>query len=257
MYPAIVLSDALRISTWGVMVSVAALAVLWLGRRNAPARGLDAELVEWLWPWLILGGFLGAHVYYLAAVAGWPFRALPWAQVLNAFNGTAVQGGFLGGAGAAAACLRWKRRPFLPFCDALAPAGALAQALTRLGCFAAGCCFGRPTDTFLGVTYASPWADPAVPRGIPLHPAQLYEAVLDAALAAFLQNRLRAPSPPGRLFSLYLAGAGLIRFAVEFFRGDDAERLIGGLAHSQFTALAMVAAAAALYHMIRSRERMV
>lgn len=254
MYPWIDLPHSPAISSWGLMVSLAAVAVLWLGRLNAPARGLSPELVERLWPWLILGGFFGAHFYYLAAVSGWPLHKVPAAQVWNIFKGTAVQGGFLGGACAAAVCLRWKGVPLLPLCDALSPAGALAQALTRLGCFAAGCCWGRPTSLFLGVTYSSPFADPTAPRGVPLHPAQLYEAFLDAVLAALLQKQIKVRRPPGVLFSFYLMGAGLIRFVVQFFRDDDGGRLIAGLAHSQFTAIAMLAAAAVLYVRLRDKK---
>lgn len=257
MYPEIVLSHSLAISTWGLMVSLAAVSVLWLGRVDAPARGLSAEAIEGLWPWLILGGFAGAHLYHLVVVSGWPLRAVPYSEAANIFAGTAVQGGFFGGACAAAIYLRRKGLPFLSFCDALSPAGALAQAFTRLGCFAAGCCYGRPTSLFFGVVYSSPYADPSVPRGVPLHPAQLYEAVLDACLAALLQSRLKARSRPGVLFSGYLTGAGLIRFVVQFFRDDDSGRLIGGLAHSQFASIAMLAAAAALYHRISRKEEII
>lgn len=253
MYPAIILSPDLRISTWGLLVFLAGLSVLWLGRVNAPARGLSPEVVERLWPALLLGGFAGAHLYYLLAVAGWPLHRLPLGSVANIFAGTAVQGGILGGAAAAALYCRLRDLPLLSLCDALAPAGALAQAVTRVGCFAAGCCFGRRTDSFLGVVISSPYADPAAPRGVPLHPAQLYETVLDLCLAAVLQRRLRARREPGILFAQYVMGASAIRFAVEFFRDDDAASLISGLAHSQFTSIALFAAAA-LYAAGRARQ---
>jgi len=255
MFPRIALSSSLSVNSWGLFVFIAALAVLWFGRINAPARGLPPALIERLWPWLLLGGFAGAHLYYLVAVAGWPFHRAAFGELCNIFSGTAVQGGILGGACAAAVYLRRKGYPILPVCDVLSPGGALAQGVTRVGCFAAGCCYGRPTKFFLGVIYWNPLADPATPRGIPLHPAQLYEAVLDACLAAFLQRRLKAPAPPGTVFSLYLAGAAAIRFGVEFFRGDDAGRLTLGLAHSQFMAIAMLATAAALFDTIRRGKR--
>lgn len=253
MFPAIILSPDFRVSTWGLLVSLAGLSVLWLGRVNAPARGLPPEVVERLWPALLLGGFAGAHLYYLLAVAGWPLQRQPLGAVFNIFSGTAVQGGILGGAAAAALYCRLRELPLLSLCDALAPAGALAQAITRVGCFAAGCCFGRPTGSFLGATITSPYADPAAPRGVPLHPAQLYETVLDLCLAAALQRRLRDRREPGILFAQYIMGGSAIRFVVQFFRDDDAGNLISGLAHSQFTSIAMFAAAA-LYAAGRERQ---
>lgn len=248
MFPLLFLTPSLRISAWGVCVFLAALAVLGLGRVNAPARGLPAALVERLWPWLLLGGFAGAHLYYLVAVADWPLRRAAPGVVLNIFNGTAVQGGILGGACAAAAYLWWTGgSSFLSLCDVLAPGGAWAQALARVGCFAAGCCYGRPTSLFLGARFTSPYADPGTPRGVLLHPAQLYEAVLDACLAAFLQRQLRRRKESGAVFALYLTGASLIRFLVQFFRDDDRGRLTLGLAHSQFLAIVLAAAGVALY----------
>jgi len=248
MFPVIWMSHSLRLSTWGVMVFLAALAVLWLGRINAPARGMPPELIERSWPWLFLGGFLGAHFYYLIVVDGWPLRHLPLRNIVNIFSGTAVQGGIIGGVCAAAVYLRWEGYPFLPFCDALSPAGALAQAIARIGCFAAGCCYGRKTTFFLGVVFSSPFTDPPTPRGVPLHPAQLYEAFLDLGLAVFLQKRLKAPGRQGTLFALYLMGAGLIRFVVQFFRDDDRGHLTFGLAHSHFLSMVLFIAAAVLYH---------
>src|SRR5690348_10628746 len=100
MFPIIRLG-ALAIPTWGLLVSIAALSVLWVGRINSNARGLSPEFVEEAWPGLLLGGFIGAHLYYLAAVLGWPLREAPMRDIVDIFSGTAVQGGLLGGAAAA------------------------------------------------------------------------------------------------------------------------------------------------------------
>jgi phosphatidylglycerol:prolipoprotein diacylglycerol transferase len=202
----------------------------------------------------MVGGFIGAHLYYLFAVVRWPFHPVPSGALLDIFDGTAVQGGILGGICAAAVFLRRRGLSFLPVCDVLSPGGALAQGIARVGCFLAGCCYGRPTNLFLGVVYTSPLADPDVPRGVPLHPAQLYETFLDGCLALFLQSRLRADRRRGSVFGLYLMGAGAIRFAVQFFRDDDAGRLAFGLAHSQYMALALFAAAATFYLYLNRRK---
>src|SRR5258708_3793111 len=113
MFPVIALFPSHPLSSWGLLVSCAALSVLWLGRRNASARGLSAETVERLRPWLILGGFAGAHIYFLLAVRHWPFAPVSLAQLGDIFAGTAIQGGLWGGACAAAAYSRFKGLPLL------------------------------------------------------------------------------------------------------------------------------------------------
>jgi phosphatidylglycerol:prolipoprotein diacylglycerol transferase len=99
---------------------------------------------------------------------------------------------------------------------------------------------------WLGVVHTDPAS--LAPRGVPLHAAQLYEAALLVALAVGLFAGLRRRDvPPGRVFAAYVAGYGVLRFTVQFFRGDDADRLVLGLAHSQYAALAMVLVAALLW----------
>lgn len=145
-------------------------------------------------------------------------------------------------------------RAYLPIADYCAAAGALGHAVGRLGCFFNACCHGRPTDVSWAVTFTSPLADmdPAL-LGVALHPVQLYEAFGELALAGLL---IRAVLPAvrarrlrqGTAFFLYIGGYSLLRFAVEFFRGDDRGRLLPGLSPSQWVSAAaflVVAAAVA------------
>ena len=199
-----------------------------------------------LWPWAIFGGVAGAHLYYLAAGSDEPWTAYSSADLLDVFRGSAIQGGFLGGGLATLVYLRLAGAPVLAVLDVLAPAGACAQALTRVGCFLAGCCYGAPTRSFLGVVYDDPRS--LGPIGVRIHPAQLYESAALVVLAAGLSAMLRRSDvPAGGVFTAYLASYGVIRFLVQFFRGDDSDRLVLGLAHSQYAALAMVAIAAVIW----------
>ena len=93
----------------------------------------------------------------------------------------------------------------------------------------------------------APAMDAAAPRGVPLHPAQLYEAGLDLVLAVVLQRRLKTPAPAGSLVAFYLMGTSGIRFVVQFFRDDDRGHLLFGLAHSQFLSMALLTAGAVLW----------
>jgi phosphatidylglycerol:prolipoprotein diacylglycerol transferase len=156
--------------------------------------------------------------------------ALDFAAHGGARVGFAFYGGFAGGALTALACRRLA--PFAAFADAAAPPLALAHAVGRVGCWLAGCCFGRAT--------ALPIA--AVGR----HPVQLYEALGLVAIAAATW-RARRP------FARYVVAYALLRLATEPLRGDDRGALVArGLAPSSAcAALALVAAAVVRY---RSRE---
>jgi phosphatidylglycerol:prolipoprotein diacylglycerol transferase len=228
-----------HVHSWGLLNALACVVVLLGALAGARFRALSPLGMLRLWPWAILGGVLGAHLYWL--LAGGDATASS-SDAVDVFRGSAVQGGFVGGGLATLAYLRLTGTPVLAALDVLAPAGAAAQAVTRVGCFLAGCCWGRRAPSWLGVVYDDPAA--LAPRGVPLHAAQLYECALLALLAAALAARLsRRAGADGRVFAAYLAGYGVIRFVVQFFRGDDADRLVGGLAHSQYAALVMIGAA--------------
>lgn len=144
-------------------------------------------------------------------------------------------------------------RAYLPIADYCAAAGALGHAVGRLGCFFNGCCHGRPTDVPWAVAFSDPMADmdPAL-LGIPLHPVQLYEAFAELLLAAVIIRGVLPAVRTRRLrqgtgFFLYMGGYALLRFTVEFFRGDDRGRLLPGLSPSQWvSAAALLAVAAAV-----------
>lgn len=246
MLPELVIAGRFHLGLWMLSVTAAAAAVFLSGLLNARRAGADPESVWAAWPWGVLGGAFGARLYFLLAVGDAP-PLLAWSSWagLNWLRGTSIQGAVIGGALAVVWVMRRRRQPVLKLLDAFAPGAALAHGLTRLGCFASGCCWGRPTGLPWGVAFVHPLA--AAPRGVPLHPAQLYEAVLDAALAWHIQRRLAAGGlPPGGAFWRYAGGYSLIRFLVQFLRDDDAGHLFLGMAHSQYLSLLMLAAAFAM-----------
>lgn len=126
--------------------------------------------------------------------------------------------------------------------DAFAVALPLAQGIGRIGCFLEGCCYGAPTDL--------PWAVPMAGTG--RHPAQLYEAVLDLGLAAWLWTVRERPRPNGHLFRRTLVGYALIRFGLEFLRGDNGPSW-GSLTRVQWVCLAAAVGFGAL--IVRGERR--
>ena len=134
--------------------------------------------------------------------------------------------------------------------DVFAPAIALGHGIGRLGCFAAGCCWGVACDRPWAVTFTNPAANHlvGVPLGIPLHPTQLYEAFAEFAIFGLLYRRFAKPHPAGAIIALYLMLYSAARFTVEFFRYHEQGNLWGGpLDTSQWISLALFALGAAYF----------
>ncbi len=190
-------------------------------------------------------GLLGAKALFLAVTL--PTRDVrEWAAIAFAPGGLVFYGGLLGGAAAAVGYLRTFKLDILAFGDAAVPGLAVGHAFGRVGCFMAGCCYGRPTQLPWGVRFpSSPFFAGEV--GVPLHPVQLYEAGAELALAMAC-GFLALHGKRGSAMLSWLFGYSAIRLALELFlRGDDRGVAALGLAPSVWLSLAgLVAAAGAL-----------
>jgi phosphatidylglycerol:prolipoprotein diacylglycerol transferase len=247
MCPRLFTIGSFSLPTYGVLVAVGFLVALYVAARLARGAGLDVEKVNSLGIYLALAAILGAKVFLIAQnfdvyVAN-PGRlfSLSWLQ---------AGGVFYGGLLAALAVAFWYPRrvglPVLPTADVFAPAVAIGHSIGRLGCFAAGCCWGKPSDAPWAVAFTNPLAHEyvGVPLGIHLHPTQLYEAFGTFLIALFLLARFRKPHLPGTILGLYLVVYSSFRFGVEFLR-DHVERSFpfgGPLSATQWVALGLVAA---------------
>lgn len=210
MNPVLFQAGGVDVPAYGVFVLLGVL-VAWRIRRAEVLRLGHARLPGF--PWVSVGALLGAVAgAKLGMVLFTPAAALPGllaAALSLDFTGKTVVGGLAGGylgvelAKAAVGITRSTG-------DGFAVALPVAQGIGRIGCLMHGCCFGT--------TWDGPWA--VAVAGILRHPAPLYEAALDLALAAWLWSIRGRSGPAGHLFKRYLAGYGLIRFAVEFLRGD-------------------------------------
>ncbi len=253
MYPKLFSIGNFVQHTYGVLVAVAFLAGLWVAMRLARREGLDSDRVFNLAVYVALAAFVGAKL--LLVVTDWRYYSLNPGQLLSLQSlqaGGIFYGGFLAAVIFAAWYTRRARLPFLKVADALAPGVALGHAVGRLGCFASGCCWGKPTSLPWGVTFTDLYAHQTfgVPLGIPLHPTQLYEAAAEALIFVFLLWYWKKKSFDGQILGLYLILYGAARFALEFVR-DDPDRgfLFGGrLSTSQFIALLLVVASAGLWY---------
>ncbi|MGQ0643979.1 MAG: prolipoprotein diacylglyceryl transferase [Elusimicrobiota bacterium] len=245
MFPELLRLGPVTLHTYGALVALGFFLGYTLTVKLAGRRGVPAETVLGLAWVALLAGLAGARLLYVALNWGY-FKTAPL-EIFQLWAGGLVwYGGFLA-AGTAGAF--WARRRGVPvkiMADAAAPGVALGHAFGRLGCFAAGCCYGHPWDGWCAVTFRHPAA--LAPRGIPLHPSQLYEAGLNFALFAFLAAwSLRRPGDlgTGRLAAAYAIFYSVIRLAVEATRGDDRGPLLARMTPTEWLAFVILLAASA------------
>jgi phosphatidylglycerol:prolipoprotein diacylglycerol transferase len=238
----------LTLQTFGLMFALAFLAAGALIARRLREWGKPPDWSYELIFAALLGGLLGARVYYL--VQNYDLVKDDLLGNIASGSGLVWYGGALGGALGAFAWARW--RGFLGLCllDLCAAPLALGYAVGRIGCQLSG-------DGDYGIPWDGPWAmaypDGTVPTTQEVHPTPVYETI-SMALVAYLLWRLRNRFRPGVLFALYLVLSGLERFLVEFVRRND--EAFAGLTTPQLESLALMAIGAVWITVARGNRRL-
>lgn len=217
MFPILVDLGPLTVHTYGLFIALAFLAGMAWASHEARQRGASVAMVQDIVFWSILAAIIGSRMLYVMINPGY-FLRHPL-DIFMFWKGGLV---FLGGALLVALViwfyLRSKRQPIMFWADLLVPALPLGQAIGRLGCFAAGCCYGKECDLPWAVTFTN--AGSLAPKNMSLHPTQLYHSLGD--LTTFLILLFAKPfiKRPGQVLGLYLLVFPVFRIAVEFFRAD-------------------------------------
>jgi phosphatidylglycerol:prolipoprotein diacylglycerol transferase len=245
MFPRLFRIGNFSLPTYGLLVALAFLSALWLASRFAKQRGLNSEKIVNLGVYCALTGMLGAKILMIALDP--EYRAHP----SEIFSMATLQsagiffGGFILALIFAYFYMRAQGLPVLSTSDIFAPGVALGHGIGRLGCFAAGCCWGKPTHLPWAVTFTSSETTTGVPLGVPLHPTQLYEAFAEGIICLLLLAAMKRAHKDGAIIGLYLVLYGIVRFGVEFLRTHDSSNPLGGpFTLEQWIALAAVAGGA-------------
>ncbi len=251
MHPILLSIGAFEIRTYGVVVLVSFLFALWVSAQEAKRKALDPRLVWDFAIYALIGGIVGARMYYILFSGHGGLLEDPWEFFAVWRGGIGIIGALLGGTVAAVWYCRSRRISFLAFADVLAPGMALGQTVGQLACLANGDSYGRPTDLTWAIVYTDPRS--LAPLNVPLHPIELYEMAAYFGLFVllwFARNRLRTR---GSLFLLYLGGYGITRFVMDFFRGSPAI-VPGGFPAAQVFGSLLLAISIAGLFVVRGRR---
>lgn len=161
MYNDLFSIGGLTVHGYGLCIGIGIAAALLLIWRRAEERKFDVQSVNTLILLILAAGFAGAKLFFV--FAHWNEFCTDPLGTLGS-EGFVVYGGIVCGLGAAYLYCRKRSLPFLRWVDCFIPCAALAQGFGRIGCFLAGCCFGKPTESFLGVTFPrAAWLRPGIP----------------------------------------------------------------------------------------------
>ncbi len=215
------------IRLYGLMIGIGFLLGIWLASRRAKKEGIDPDRIMDMGVYLLLAAIIGSRVLYV--LVNLPeFERNPLEVFAIWKGGLVFYGGLFGAVAAGMWYVRRHRLPLWRTADIFAPYIALGHMFGRFGCFFAGCCYGAPCPTSLGVTFSDPHS--LAPLGVPLYPTQLFEAGGEFMNFLLLVTLYRHRKFDGQVFWTYPALYSILRFTVEFFRGDTARGLwFGGI----------------------------
>jgi len=265
---------AIPVHGYGVLIAAGFVAAIFVAQREARRRGQDPDRIGDLAFFLLLAALVGSRLYFIAV--NWrdytgehvwlTFHGLPIPRVLALWEGGLVfYGGFIAAALTAFWYLRRHHMPFLAHADTLIPSVALGHFFGRLGCFAAGCCWGAPShahvpwltrfppeslayQTFAGRPNAAELIAAGGLSTVPIHPTQLYEALGELALFALLVLAVRPRKRfDGQVLACWLMAYAVLRTVVELFRGDVERGLVAGISVGLWTSVGIFAAGAGVW----------
>jgi phosphatidylglycerol:prolipoprotein diacylglycerol transferase len=257
MFPTLLRFGHAAVFSYGVANAIAfLLAIVWLVQL-AKREGLSVPKMEGLGLIIVISAAIGSRLLTALDYPGFysgGWRQFLFEQMLG--KGGVFYGGFLMAVVASAIYFRFAHLPGWQVADCAAPGLALAQGIGRIGCFLAGCCWGRPTDSLLGVTFTSEVAHrlTGVPLNVSIHPTQLYEAGLVLGVIPLLLWLRKSKTFQGEVILAYVMYYATARFFVEFLRDDPRGTYVMGLlSTSQLISVLLLPAAVGLFLVLRGQ----
>lgn len=234
---------------YGLMIAIGFLAALLLCLYRGKKKNLSEDIIYGIFFCAIFGGIAGSRIlYYIVEI---PHIIEDPSILWNFKNGYVVYGGIIGGVLTSLIYCKIKKQRFLTYFDLVMPAVSLAQGFGRLGCFFAGCCYGRETDAWYGITFHN---SAFAPNDVKLIPTQLISSAGNFLFCALLLIYAKREPKEGRVAAVYLLLYGIGRFLIEFLR-NDYRGSVGVLSTSQLISIGIVALGVVLFAVAPKLEK--
>ena len=259
MYPVLFRIGNFPINTYGVFLALAFLCAILVTVKLAERDGLPRQKIYDLCLWMLLASLIGSKVLMFFTEPEYRDHPLQLLSLDFLRSGGVFYGGLLGAVLTGYLLMRHYKLPWWKTADACAPGIAIGNFFGRQGCFAAGCCWGKPTSLPWGVKFTVMGHEiTGVPIDVPLHPTQLYESFSMLIVFFFLLWLHKHRRFSGQVILFYALLYSIIRFAIEFLRDDPRGDILGlttatGLSTSQIISL-IVGTAALILLIIRWRK---
>ena len=259
MYPELIRIGSFPINTYGVFLAIAFLCAILITVKLARRDGLPSEKIYDLSLWMLLAALVGSKVMMLFTEPEYRENPLQLLSLDFLRSGGVFYGGLLGAVLAGYLLMKRYQLPWWKTADACAPGIAIGNFFGRQGCFAAGCCWGKPTTLPWGVKFTELGHEvTGVPIDTYLHPTQLYESFAMLLVFLFLFWLHKRKRFDGQVILVYALLYSIIRFAIEFVRDDPRGDVFGlttltGLSTSQL--ISIVVGLSALIVLIVRRRR--
>ena len=243
MYPELFRIFGFPINTYGVFLALAFLCAILITVKLAARDGLPKEKIYDLSLWMLLASLVGSKLLMLFTEPEYREHPLQLISLDFLRSGGVFYGGLIGAVLTGYFLMRRYKLPWWKTADACAPGIAVGNFFGRLGCFSAGCCWGKPTTLPWGVKFTELGHEiTGVPVDVSLHPTQLYESLsmlIVFFLLLWLHQRRRFN---GQVILLYAVLYSIIRFLIEFVRDDPRGDVFGlttmtGLSTSQLISI--------------------
>lgn len=229
MHPILFHFGSITVYTYGILVAAGVVLALFYARKQAPRAGLDAEKVWNMGIYSVLIALLLAKIWLV--FGEWDYYTAHPREILSLAtfqSGGTFYGGVLGAILTLVLYSYFQKMPLLAVLDTFAPAVPLGHTIGRLGCFAAGCCYGKPTSVAWAVKFTDPAAAQVAgtPLDVDLHPTQLYESAAEFLNFLFLVWLAKRQTFRGQMIGTYFLLYGFERGTIEFFRGDPGRTML-------------------------------
>lgn len=240
MHPVLFHFGSITVYTYGILVAIGVVLGLFYARRQAPRAGLDPEKVWNMGIYAVLIALLLAKIWLV--LGEWDYYTAHPSDIFSIAtfqSGGTFYGGVLGAILTIILYSYFQKMPLLAVLDTFAAALPLGHCIGRLGCFAAGCCYGKPTTMPWGVAFTNPTAAQVAgtPLGVDLHPTQLYESAAELLNFMILVWLGKRQTFRGQMLGTYFLLYGVERGTIEFFRGDPGRTM---LFHNSFSLMQVV-----------------